>query len=144
MSLSIATSLAAHALPEVHDEVLIAFEHGQPRAPFVVGPLWNSTDEPPVDNAAADRSALPTRWSSLVDGTSLHTILTTSTPTRDDREAQIKDLEEKLNAVGDDAQLANVDMQDWLQKEQQTLQMLSNVSKMMFDTAMAIIRKIGG
>ncbi|MBI3178450.1 MAG: hypothetical protein HYZ27_02240, partial [Deltaproteobacteria bacterium] len=46
--------------------------------------------------------------------------------------------------VGVDAQLANVDLQNWLQKQQQTLQMLSNISKMMHDTAMAIIRKIGG
>jgi hypothetical protein len=51
---------------------------------------------------------------------------------------------EKLNAIGDDAQLANVDLQNALQTQQQTLQMLSSVSKMMHDTAMAIIRKTGG
>jgi hypothetical protein len=59
-------------------------------------------------------------------------------------EAHIKDLEEKLDSVGDDAQLANVDLQNILQKQQQTLQMMSNISKMLHDTAMAIIRKIGG
>lgn len=53
-------------------------------------------------------------------------------------------LEEQLNTVGDDAQLANVDLQNVLQKQQQTLQMLSNISKMLSDTAMAVIRKIGG
>ena len=52
--------------------------------------------------------------------------------------------EEKLNSIGDDAQLANVDLQNILQKQQQVLQMLSNVSKITHDTAMEIIRKIGG
>lgn len=53
-------------------------------------------------------------------------------------------MEDKLNAAGDDAQLANVDLQNVLQKQQQTLQMMSNMSKMLHDTAMATIRKIGG
>jgi len=57
---------------------------------------------------------------------------------------EIQKWEEKLNSVGDDAQLANVDLQNMLQKQQQTLQMLSNISKMLHDTAMATIRKIGG
>jgi hypothetical protein len=47
-------------------------------------------------------------------------------------------------AAEDDAQLANVDLQNILQKQQQTLQMMSNISKMLHDTAAAIIRKIGG
>ena len=55
----------------------------------------------------------------------------------------IKDLEERLSTIGDDAQLANIDLQNMLQKQQQTLQTISNVSKMLHDTAMAIIRKIG-
>jgi hypothetical protein len=52
--------------------------------------------------------------------------------------------EGRLAALGDDAQLANVDLQNILQKQQQTLQMLSNISKALHDTSMAIIRKIGG
>jgi seryl-tRNA synthetase len=56
----------------------------------------------------------------------------------------IAKLEEELNNLGDDAQLANVDLQNMLQKQQQTLQMISNISKMLHDTAMAVIRKIGG
>jgi hypothetical protein len=56
----------------------------------------------------------------------------------------VVDLEGALNAVGDDAQLANVDLQNILQKQQQTLQMMSNISKMLHDTAAAVIRKIGG
>lgn len=38
-------------LPEVDDEVLVAFEHGDPRFPFVLGALWNGKDKPPADNA---------------------------------------------------------------------------------------------
>ena len=57
---------------------------------------------------------------------------------------EIAEYEEKLNSIGDDAQLANVDLQNVLQKQQQTLQMLSTISKLLSDTAMAVIRKIGG
>ena len=57
---------------------------------------------------------------------------------------KIKALEEKLNTVGDDAQLANVDLQNVLQKQQQTLQTMSNISKMLHETAMAVIRNMKG
>lgn len=38
-------------LPEVDDEVLVAFGHGNPDAPFVLGGLWNGKDKPPETNA---------------------------------------------------------------------------------------------
>ena len=63
---------------------------------------------------------------------------------RKQADAYIAKLEEQLNSLGDDAQLANLDLQNMLQKQQQTLQMLSSIPKMLHDTAMAIIRKIGG
>jgi uncharacterized protein involved in type VI secretion and phage assembly len=34
-------------LPEVDDEVLVAFEHGDVSYPYIVGTLWNKTDKPP-------------------------------------------------------------------------------------------------
>ncbi len=55
----------------------------------------------------------------------------------------LEEWEGKLESVGEDGQMANIDLQNMLQKQQQTMQMLSNVSKMLQDTALAAIRKIG-
>jgi len=38
-------------LPEIDDEVLVAFEHGDVRSPYVVGALWNGKDAPPATNS---------------------------------------------------------------------------------------------
>jgi len=37
-------------LPEVDDEVLVAFEQGDPNYPYVIGTLWNGKDKPPESN----------------------------------------------------------------------------------------------
>jgi uncharacterized protein involved in type VI secretion and phage assembly len=34
-------------IPDVNDEVLVLFEGGDPRRPYVVGGLWNGSDAPP-------------------------------------------------------------------------------------------------
>ena len=52
----IATTMAgpgrgSYFLPEVDDEVLIAFEHGDVRFPYVLGGLWNGKDAPPANNS---------------------------------------------------------------------------------------------
>jgi uncharacterized protein involved in type VI secretion and phage assembly len=36
-------------MPEVGDEVLVAFEHGDFQHPYVVGFLWSTVDKPPKD-----------------------------------------------------------------------------------------------
>ncbi|MDD4802456.1 MAG: phage baseplate assembly protein V [Syntrophomonas sp.] len=41
-------------LPEVGDEVLLAFHYGNVDEPFVIGMLWNNKDKPPVANAYAN------------------------------------------------------------------------------------------
>jgi uncharacterized protein involved in type VI secretion and phage assembly len=40
----------AYFLPEVDDEVLLAFEHGDARFPYILGALWNGKDAPPARN----------------------------------------------------------------------------------------------
>jgi uncharacterized protein involved in type VI secretion and phage assembly len=52
----VATPLAGKAhgfsfTPEIDDEVLVAFDQGDLKSPFVVGSLWNSTNRPPTANA---------------------------------------------------------------------------------------------
>ncbi len=38
-------------LPEVDDEVLVAFEQGDLDHPYVIGALWSNEDKPPADNS---------------------------------------------------------------------------------------------
>jgi uncharacterized protein involved in type VI secretion and phage assembly len=62
-------------LPEVDDEVLVAFEHGDPQFPYVVGALWTSAAGPPATNAdgknnlrvIASRSGMTLRFDDTKD-----------------------------------------------------------------------------
>lgn len=40
-------------LPEIDDEVLVGFEHGDIHRPFIIGALWNGRDKPPMNAAEA-------------------------------------------------------------------------------------------
>ena len=40
----------AYFLPEVDDEVLVVFERGDLRFPYILGGLWNGQDTPPANN----------------------------------------------------------------------------------------------
>ena len=39
-------------MPEVNDEVLVAFENGDISRPFVLGAVWNGTDKPPLTGSS--------------------------------------------------------------------------------------------
>jgi hypothetical protein len=97
--------------------------------------VQNAAEEEAAARAVSSRTARDTAGAEAGKYASL---------TKGELDAYIKSTEEKLASVGDDAQLANVDLQNMLQKQQQTLQTMSNISKMLHDTAMAVIRKIGG
>jgi uncharacterized protein involved in type VI secretion and phage assembly len=43
-------------IPDVDDEVLIVFEGGDPRRPYVIGSLWNGKDKPPESMDGAGKN----------------------------------------------------------------------------------------
>jgi prefoldin subunit 5 len=59
-------------------------------------------------------------------------------------DGKLVDFEARLQSVGDDAQLANVELQMLLQKVQEIMQVLSNISKTQHETIIAIIRNLKG
>lgn len=46
----------AFFLPEVDDEVLVVFEHGDINMPYVIGSLWNGVDAPPESNSDGENN----------------------------------------------------------------------------------------
>ena len=38
-------------IPEIEDEVLVAFEHGDVHFPYVIGHVWNGKDRPPAESS---------------------------------------------------------------------------------------------
>ena len=44
-------------VPDVNDEVVVAFEGGDPRRPYVLGGLWNGSDAPPHAMDGAGQNA---------------------------------------------------------------------------------------
>lgn len=47
-------------IPDKDDEVLVAFEGGSPRCPYVVGALWNGQDQPPEQMDASGNNDVKT------------------------------------------------------------------------------------
>jgi phage baseplate assembly protein V len=54
-------------LPDPEDEVLVAFEGGNPRRPYVLGALWSSGDRPPATgDDAAEVKTIRTRCGATI------------------------------------------------------------------------------
>src|SRR3954462_9032342 len=56
-------------LPQVNDEVLVAFERGQTNKPYVIGSLWNGKDKPMKDGYTDDNTKV------MIQSTSGHQII---------------------------------------------------------------------
>ena len=55
-------------LPEIDDEVLVMFHHGDFDKPVVVGALWNGVDTPPEQNGGGnERRVLVSREGSMIE-----------------------------------------------------------------------------
>ena len=50
------SGMGSFFLPEVDDEVLVAFEHGDINCPYVIGSLWNGKQKPPETNSDGKNS----------------------------------------------------------------------------------------
>jgi uncharacterized protein involved in type VI secretion and phage assembly len=48
--------VGTYFLPEVDDEVLVAFEQGDIHYPYVIGALWSAAEKPPEDNADGENN----------------------------------------------------------------------------------------
>lgn len=58
-------------------------------------------------------------------------------------DAHIADLQNMLASTGEDMQISQLELQQMTQRQQQVMNVLSNLSKALHETSMAIIRKIG-
>lgn len=64
--------------------------------------------------------------------------------TPEELDALLESWDEKLQNIGKDAELANIEMKNMLQKQQQTMQMMSQISKLLHDSVMDDIREMDG
>jgi len=83
----IATPMAGNGrgaffIPEVGDEVLVAFEGGDVRSPFVLGSLWNEKDPPPIEGIDTNVRRIKTVAGHIIElddrGQSSHIRITTN------------------------------------------------------------------
>ena len=84
--------------PEVNDEVLVAFEHGDMNFPYIVGALWSKVDKPPKGNGkiVSDDGKVNQR---IVRSSSGHTIILDDTQGKE--QIIIKDKTDKNSIVID-------------------------------------------
>jgi hypothetical protein len=83
------------------------------------------------------------RWSDNADGHRNWCITADVSQTNSESQGrQTALLKCSVRQAGDDARLANIDLQNMQQKQQQLQQMMSNISKAMHEAAMSTIRNV--
>ncbi len=84
-------------LPEVDDEVLVGFEHGDMRYPYIVGALWSKKDQPPDKNANITADGKTNQW--IIRSRSGHTLILDDTDGKE--QIIIRDKTEKNEIILD-------------------------------------------
>lgn len=94
----VATPLAgkeygAYFLPEPDTEVLLAFEHGRPDRPYIIGALWSGERAPPIGNdKAKDQRILQTKAGlQLIFDDAKETVTITNKDAKASLEVNVKD-----------------------------------------------------
>lgn len=81
----VATNLAGplcgfYFLPNLGDEVLVAFENGDPKVPYIVGSLWSAFTPPPLPSPLPQISMIKTLAQNTIMFTDIPPTITIMTP----------------------------------------------------------------
>lgn len=74
------SSYGTYFIPNIGDEVLVAFEQGDINAPYILGSLWNASARPPVASPLEQHWMIKTRSGSTIDIAEQPPSITIETP----------------------------------------------------------------